>query len=238
MRAIRATRFGTPDVLELTELPDPEPAAGEIRVAASVANVHWMDTAIRAGRGPAVFPVQPPYVPGSGVGGTVDAVGAGVDPGWLGERVVARPAGGYGGGYADVLIATPETAYRVPRDLDLSSALAVMDDGSTALALLEATPVGPGDRVLVAPGVGGLGNLLVQLALGAGATVIAGVRGPEKRTSPGSWAPRPSTTRRRGGSTTCARSAAWTSCSTASGACWENRRPACSSTAAGSPDTA
>jgi NADPH:quinone reductase len=181
MRAIRATRFGTPDVLELTELPDPEPAAGEIRVAASVANVHWMDTAIRAGRGPAVFPVQPPYVPGGGVAGTVDAIGAGVDPGWLGERVVARPVGGYGGGYADVLIATPETAYRVPRDLDLSSALAVMDDGSTALALLEATPVGPGDRVLVAPGVGGLGNLLVQLALGAGATVIAGVRGPEKR---------------------------------------------------------
>jgi NADPH:quinone reductase len=180
MRAIRATRFGTPDVLELVELPDPEPASGEIRVAASVANVHWMDTAIRAGLGPAVFPVEPPYVPGGGVAGTVDAVGDGVEPGWLGQRVVARSAGGYGGGYAESLIATPESAYPVPRDLDLRSAMAVMDDGSTALALLEATPIGPADRVLVAPGVGGLGNLLVQLALGTGATVIAAVRGPEK----------------------------------------------------------
>jgi NADPH2:quinone reductase len=181
MRAIRATRFGTPDVLGLVELPDPEPAAGEIRVAAGVANVHWMDTAIRSGRGPAVFPVEPPYVPGGGVAGTVDATGDGVDPGWLGERVVARAAGGYGGGYADMLIATPETAHPVPQELDLRNALAVMDDGSTAVALLEATPAGPGDRVLVAPGVGGLGNLLVQLALRAGATVIAGVRGPAKR---------------------------------------------------------
>jgi NADPH2:quinone reductase len=181
MRAIRATRFGTPDVLEPVELPDPEPAAGEIRVAASVANVHWLDTAIRAGRGPAVFPVEPPYVPGVGVAGTVDAIGDGVDAGWLGRRVVARSAGGYGGGYAAMLIATPESAHPVPHDLDLRSAMAVMDDGSTALALLEATPAGPGDRVLVAPGVGGLGNLLVQLALRAGATVIAAVRGPEKR---------------------------------------------------------
>jgi NADPH:quinone reductase len=181
MRAIRATRFGTPDVLELVELPNPEPAVGELRVAASVANVHWLDTAIRAGRGPAVFPVEPPYVPGGGVAGTVDAIGDGVDPAWLGERVVARAAGGYGGGYADMLIATPETAYPVPRELDLPDAMAVLDDGSTALALLEATPVGPPDRVLVAPGVGGLGNLLVQLARHAGATVIAAVRGPEKR---------------------------------------------------------
>jgi NADPH:quinone reductase len=182
MRAIRATRFGTPDVLELVELADPEPAAGEIRIAASVANVHWLDTAIRSGDGPAVFPIEPPYVPGGGAAGTVDAIGDGIDPGWLGERVVARPAGGaYGGGYADTLIATPETAYPVPPELDLHSAMAVMDDGSTALALLEGTPVGPGDRVLVAPGVGGLGNLLVQLAVRAGATVIAAVRGPEKQ---------------------------------------------------------
>ncbi len=58
--------------------------------------------------------------------------------------------------------------------------MAVMDDGSTASALLEATPVRPGERVLVAPGVGGVGNLLWQLLLQAGAEVVAAVRNSAK----------------------------------------------------------
>lgn len=87
---------------------------------------------------------------------------------------------GYGGGYADTVIATPETAFPVPAGLEPAGAIAVMDDGSTALALVERTPVRRGDLVLVAPGVGGLGNLLVQLALAAGATVFAAVRGAAK----------------------------------------------------------
>jgi NADPH:quinone reductase-like Zn-dependent oxidoreductase len=180
MRAIMATRFGAPDVLEPVELPTPAPAAGELRVAVEIVSVTWMDTVIRAGNGPAVFAVEPPYVPGSGVAGTVEGIGAGVDGGWLGTRVLTHAGGGYGGGYADTVIATPDSAYPVPHGLDLRSAMAVMDDGSTALALLEATPVRPGERVLVAPGVGGLGNLLVQLLLRAGADVVAAVRGTAK----------------------------------------------------------
>ncbi|GAA0593546.1 zinc-binding dehydrogenase [Kutzneria viridogrisea] len=177
MRAIMATRFGDPSVLELVDLPTPEPAAGEFRVNVAVAGVGWLDTALRTGHGPAVFPVRPPYVPGGAVAGTVDAVGPGVDVGWLGARVVTRAAGG---GYADTAIARPEQSYLVPQGLDLRDAVALLDDGSTALALLERTPVHRGDRVLIAPGVGGLGNLLVQLVLAEGATAIAGVRGPEK----------------------------------------------------------
>lgn len=180
MIAIMATRFGAPDVLEVVELPTPAPAAGEIRIAVGVVNVVWMDALIRSGNGPAVFAVDPPYVPGSGVAGTVDAIGSGVERSWLGARVLARAAGGYGGGYADTVIAAPETVYPVPDGLDLRSAMAVLDDGSTAAALLEATPVREGERVLVAPGLGGLGNLLVQLLLRAGAEVIAGVRGTAK----------------------------------------------------------
>lgn len=181
MRAIKASRFGGPQVLELVELPEPAVGAGELRVEVRVIGVGWLDTLIRRGRGPAVFAVEPPYIPGSAVAGTVTAVGDGVDPGRLGTPVVAHAAsGGYGGGYVDTLIATPETAFPVPAGLDLRSAMAVLDDGSTALALLERTPVREGERVLVAPGLGGLGNLLVQLLRAAGATVIAGVRGAEK----------------------------------------------------------
>jgi len=175
-----ASRFGGPEVLELVDLPTPEPAGGQLRVAVGRVGVGWLDAQIRQGLGPAVFGVTAPYVPGGGVAGTVTAVGEGVDVGWLGARVVTRPLGGYGGGYADTVISTPESSFLVPPGLDLGDALAVLDDGSTALALLEKTPVRAGDRVLVAPGVGGLGSLLVQLVAAAGATAIAAVRGEQK----------------------------------------------------------
>ncbi|EMD25455.1 Quinone oxidoreductase [Amycolatopsis azurea DSM 43854] len=174
------SRFGDPSVLEQVELPTPEPGEGELRVAVTAAGVGWLDTLIRRGDGPEVFAVEPPYVPGGAVAGTVDAVGAGVDETWLGKVVVSSAVGGYGGGYADTVIALPDETFPVPAGLDPQHALALLNDGSTALALLEKTPVAAGERVLVSPGVGGLGSLLVQLARAAGATVIAAVRGGEK----------------------------------------------------------
>lgn len=180
MREIRVTRFGNPDVLELVEVPTPEPSAGELRVDVLAVGVGWLDALIRRGEGPEVFGVEPPYVPGGAVAGTVGAVGAGVDESLLGTRVVANAAGGYGGGYADTVIATADATFPIPEGLDPQHALALLDDGSTALALLEKTPVRAGERVLVAPGVGGLGSLLVQLVRAAGATVYAAVRGEEK----------------------------------------------------------
>ncbi|MFC3452966.1 zinc-binding dehydrogenase [Amycolatopsis speibonae] len=180
MRAITVSRFGDPDVLEQVELPTPEPSEGELRVAVTAAGVGWLDALIRRGDGPDVFAVEPPYVPGGAVAGTVDAVGAGVDETWLGKVVVTSATGGYGGGYADTVIASPDETFPVPAGLDPQQALALLNDGSTALALLEKTPVEAGERILVSPGVGGLGSLLVQLARAAGATVIAAVRGGEK----------------------------------------------------------
>jgi NADPH2:quinone reductase len=178
MRAIMATGFGPPDVLEPAELPTPQPGTGRLLVRVDLVGVHWVDTMIRLGRGPAVFPVTPPYVPGSGVAGTVVAVGDDVDEAWLGAKVVTRVEGG---AYAELAVAKAEDALVVPAGLDPADALAVLFDGSTALALLERTPVQAGEKVLVMPGVGGAGSLLVQLAVAAGATVIAAVRGEQKR---------------------------------------------------------
>ncbi|MEU3626441.1 quinone oxidoreductase [Amycolatopsis coloradensis] len=180
MKVIRVSRFGDPGVLEQVELPTPEPAEGELRIAVAAAGVGWLDALIRRGDGPAVFGIEPPYVPGGAVAGTVEAVGAGADETWLGKPVVSRAAGGYGGGYADTVIALPEDVFPIPAGLGPQQAAALLDDGSTALALLEKTPVQAGERILVAPGVGGLGSLLVQLAQAAGATVVAAVRGEEK----------------------------------------------------------
>lgn len=160
----------------------PVPGRGQLLVEVAAIGVGWLDTRIRAGDGPDMFSMDPPYVPGGAVAGVVTALGAGVDDSWLGARLVTRSAGGYGGGYADTVVADadPGSAFRVPGEVDLAVAVALIDDGSTALALLEKTPVAAGDRVLIAPGLGGLGNLAVQLARAAGAHVIAAVRGPVK----------------------------------------------------------
>nr|WP_267284107.1 zinc-binding dehydrogenase [Amycolatopsis keratiniphila] len=180
MREIRVSRFGDPSVLEQVEVSTPEPGPGELRVAVTAAGVGWLDALIRRGDGPDVFAVEPPYVPGGSVAGTVDAVGAGVDEAWLGEVVLTHAPGGYGGGYADTVVALPDDTFPIPERLDPRHAVALFDDGSTALALLEKTPVAAGERILVMPGVGGLGSVLVQLARAAGATVFAAVRGEEK----------------------------------------------------------
>jgi NADPH:quinone reductase len=74
----------------MTELPDPDPGQGQVVVAASFCDVLFVDTMIRSGRGTDYFPIRPPYVPGNGVGGTIAAVGDGVDPSWLDRQVVAH----------------------------------------------------------------------------------------------------------------------------------------------------
>ncbi|UGT61015.1 zinc-binding dehydrogenase [Nocardia asteroides] len=175
------SRFGGPEVLELVEdLPRPVPGAGELLVDVTAVGVNWLDTRIRSGRAPSVFEVTLPFVPGGAAAGRVSAVGAGVDRDWLDTMVVTHAIGGYGGGYSDTVVAAAEETIPIPQDLDPRVALAVLDDGSTALALLENTPVEPDDLVLVQPGLGGLGNLLVQLIAPTGARVIAAVRGAEK----------------------------------------------------------
>jgi NADPH2:quinone reductase len=181
MRAIRVSRFGGPDVLELVEdLPNPVPGVDELLVDVAVVGVCWLDTRIRLGQAPSVFEVALPFVPGSAVAGRVSAIGPGVDRDRLDTMVVTHAVDGYGGGYSDTVVAAAEAAFPIPEDLDPRAAVAVLDDGSTALAPLENTPVKPGDLVLVQPGLGGLGSLLVQLASTAGTRVIAAVRGAEK----------------------------------------------------------
>ncbi|TDQ04115.1 zinc-binding dehydrogenase [Labedaea rhizosphaerae] len=175
MRAIVATRFGGADVLELTELPDPEPGPGELLIEVAAAGVLWLDVQVRQGNGPEFVDAKPPYVPGGAVAGVISAVGDGVDSSRIGERVLGRPAAG---GYAERAVVTEAVA--VPDELDLRPATALIDDGTTAVALLDRTPVRPGEWVLVQPALGGLGSLLVQLATAKGARVIAAARGEHK----------------------------------------------------------
>lgn len=175
MRAVQVREFGGPDVLEPVELPEPVPGPGQLMLAMAVADVIYLDTMRRAGHVPALAS-RLPYVPGRGGAGRVVAVGEGVDPAWVGRRVVARTDGGY----AERLLATEAEVVAVPDGLDLREAAAVLHDGGTAIGLIEETPVAKGSWVLVTAAAGGAGHLLVQLARDAGARVVAAARGEAK----------------------------------------------------------
>ncbi|MGZ0152711.1 zinc-binding dehydrogenase [Kribbella sp. WER1] len=176
MRAAVVTAFGGPEVIETREVPDPVPAAGQVLVEVELADLIFVETAIRRGGHGKFFDVEPPYVPGSNLGGRVRAVGPGVPADWIGKTVVGRPEGF--GGHAELAVLTPEA--ELPPELDLPTAVAVYGDGFTALMLEELAPPMIGRNVLITASAGGMGLLLTQLAHRAGAHVIAAARGDRK----------------------------------------------------------
>ncbi|MFI6297774.1 zinc-binding dehydrogenase [Nonomuraea sp. NPDC050790] len=176
MRAIHVREFGGPDVLTPVEVPDPVPGAGEMVVDLAVADVIYLDTLLRAGWGGDWFPREVPYVPGGGGAGVVSAVGDGVDPAWVGRRVVARSSTGY----AERIVASAGEVVAMPDKLGFREAAAVLHDGVTALMLAGHGAIRKGEWVLVTAASGGAGSLLVQLARDAGARVAAAARGERK----------------------------------------------------------
>lgn len=183
MRAIQVTRFGGPQVLVASHRPEPVVGEGQVVVDVAAAEVLFLDTQLRGGWGREYFGMEPPFVPGVGVAGTVSSAGAGLDPGWIGRRVVASTgrSGEYvGGGYAERAAVPADGAFEVPAGLDLPEALAAIHDGITALSRANRAAIQPGERVLVSAAGGSLGVWLVPLARAAGAFVVAAARGERK----------------------------------------------------------
>jgi NADPH2:quinone reductase len=177
MRVVQATKFGGPEVLVPSEAAEPVAGPSQVVVEVSVAPVLFLDTQIRSGSARAWFPATPPYVPGRGVAGAVSSVGAGVDPDWVGCRVVADTADG---GYLERAVVAVEGLIAVPEGLGMAEAAALLHDGRTAVSLIGQAHLRAGERVHVLGAGGGLGSLLVQLAHRAGARVIGAARGRQK----------------------------------------------------------
>jgi NADPH2:quinone reductase len=178
MRAVQVTRFGGPEVLVPSQVPDPVAGPGQVVVEVSAADVLFVETQIRRGWGREYFSLEPPYVPGGAVAGSVISVGQGVDPDWVGRNVVTHT--GQRGGYAEQVVVAVEGLIPVPEGLGLREAAALLHDGPTALRLAEGAGIRPGEWVLVVAAGGGLGILLVQLAHAAGARVVGAARGRRK----------------------------------------------------------
>src|SRR5690606_32839870 len=182
VHAIVLREFGPPGVLRLERVADPEPAAGQLHIAVTAAGVHRIDAWVRAGiESPATLPLPAlPWVPGREVAGVVDAVGPGVDPGWLGRRVVAH-LGPAAGGYAERAVCAEDAALVIPEGVGDDVAVAMIGTGRTALGVLDVARVERGAVALVTGAAGGAGSLLVQhLHRVAGATVVAAVGGAAK----------------------------------------------------------
>lgn len=176
MKTVQVTSFGGPEVLRVTQAPDPVAGPGQVVIDVEVVDVLYLDTQLRSGWGKEWFGQAPPYTPGSGVAGRVSRVGEGVDPAWVGRRVVAITADAY----ASRTLAPVEALAEVPDGLSLQEAAALVQTGTAAVSLVEAAAIQPGERVLVTGAAGGLGTLLVQLARTAGAHVT-GAAGSERK---------------------------------------------------------
>ena len=161
MRAVQITEFGGPEVLTLTDLPDPVAAGGLEVLEVDTAGVNYADT--HQVEDSYLSKTELPLVPGS------EVVGRRAD----GTRVAAFAVGG---GYAEKALVHPSMCFPLPDDVSDGQALALMVQGLTAWHLLRtSTHLAPGESVVVHAAAGGVGTLAVQLAKAWGAGRVIGV---------------------------------------------------------------
>jgi len=175
MHAIRFTTTGGPDVLELVELPDPQPGPGQILVRQAAIGINYIDTYHRSG----LYPLKLPSGLGMEGAGDVVAIGEGVERFARGDQVAF--ASGPIGAYADLHLVDAGRAVRIPEGVDARTAAAALLKGMTAeFLLLRCRPVHAGETVLIHAAAGGVGQILVQWARALGAEVIATAGSPAK----------------------------------------------------------
>ncbi|MFC4012469.1 zinc-binding dehydrogenase [Nonomuraea purpurea] len=180
MHAVVLHAFGPAENLRYESVPDPVPARGQVRIAVKAAGVHLVETMMRTGGSTGMMPPLPelPSIFGGEVAGTVDEVGPGADPAWIGREVVT--AGGTPGGYAELAVADLDAVHPIPEGVGHETAVAMIVTGVTALEFIDLAELTSDDVVLVTSAAGGIGRLVVQYARRLGATVIGAAGGPVK----------------------------------------------------------
>lgn len=174
MKAIQVKQVGGPEVMELVDLPVPQPKANEAVVKLSASGVNFIDVYIREGR----YKAPLPFVLGQEGAGTVTAIGADVKSVKVGDRVAWASVLG---SYAEYAAIPAERLVPVPRGVGDQQAAAAMLQGMTAHYLSHDTyPLKRGETALVHAAAGGVGLLLTQMAHNIGARVIATVSTDEK----------------------------------------------------------
>jgi NADPH:quinone reductase-like Zn-dependent oxidoreductase len=180
MRAVTFSRFGGPEVLEVKDLPDPQPGPNEVRIRVAAATVNPTDIGFRAGRQAQQIAsnVQPPFIPGMELAGVVDAAGS--DSVWApGDRVMAivNPRRPGGGAQAELVVVPAGSVARVPEGSSLEEAATLPMNGLTVRRALDLLNLQRGQKLAVTGAAGAVGGYAVELGVADGLQVIA-VAGP------------------------------------------------------------
>lgn len=197
MRAVQLTEFGGPEVLQVAELPTPEPGPGELLIRVARAGLNFGDTHQR--RNQYIAKHELPVVLGGEVAGRVERVGP-PEPSMSDSRVQAMrirhraseaPVFGVGerviallgtGGYAEYAVAPAARTFRIPDGVSDDDALALLIQGLTAWHLWRTSArLADGESVVVHSAAGGVGSLLTQLAKPMGAGLVIATAGSSTR---------------------------------------------------------
>jgi len=174
MKAIRFTTTGGPEVLELVDVGTPHPGPGHVLVDVEFAGVNFIDTYHRSG----LYPLPLPSGNGLEGVGTITAVGDGVTTREVGQRVAWADTVG---SYAEQVVVPEDRCFLVPDGVDSATACALALQGMTAHYLAFSTfPLRKEHTALVYAAAGGVGRILVQLAVQRGARVLACTSTEEK----------------------------------------------------------
>ncbi len=174
MKAIQIHQTGGPEVLQLAELPIPQPGPGQVLIRVEAVGVNFIEIYFRKGTYKAALPL----VPGSEAAGTVEELGPGVTGFAAGDAVASVSVLG---SYAEYALVPASALVKVPGGLSMQQAAAAMLQGMTAHYLSHSTyPLKAGETALIHAGAGGVGLLLTQMAVRLGTRVISTVSTPEK----------------------------------------------------------
>jgi NADPH2:quinone reductase len=180
MRIIQFREPGPPNVLQILDVPIPEPKPGEVLIRAHSIGVGIPDTNIRAGTYSWMPPL--PAIPGTELSGTIEKVGVGVTARQIGQRVytTARERPHRGGHYAEYVAAPVDATFVLPDNVDFGQAAALANYQVAYHIFNDAVRPRRGENVLIYAAAGGMGNALIDLAKVAGLNVIGVVSSEAK----------------------------------------------------------
>ncbi|WHX23768.1 NADP-dependent oxidoreductase [Streptomyces malaysiensis subsp. malaysiensis] len=182
MQAYVLTRYGDTNAMELRDVPQPTPGAGEVLIRVYAAGLNPVDYKVRQGKMRMLTHLDLPRVAGSELAGVVEETGPGVTRLAVGDRVFTRVDKQKLGAYAPYAVVDETFVAKMPTSLEFTDAAGLPLAGLTALqALRDELAVKTGDKVFISGGAGGVGTLAIQLAvwLGAKVTTTASPRGED-----------------------------------------------------------
>ncbi|MEY4138238.1 MAG: hypothetical protein RLZZ371_420 [Pseudomonadota bacterium] len=183
MQAIGFMEFGGPQVLQLMDLPQPAPAAGEVVVRVAASTVNPTDLMMRAGQQAALMTaLTPPYIAGMEFSGHIHSVGDGVANLTAGQPVmgVVNPRRPAGGAHAQYVCVPAASVVVLDSSVDVIAAATVAMNGLTSIAALRALALQVRNTLLVTGGAGVLAAYAIQLAKADGIRVIADAKDADR----------------------------------------------------------